>query len=96
MANFYPYSEKLDMWECYIKSNKNKRNASVLYEQQYPERQKPHFSIFPRLEKNMLLNGSFNVSKKRQKTVSTEDQAINVLALLNKNHGTSLRTIAGW
>ena len=90
----YTSEEKRDMYELYIKCNRNSIIAKQRYEQLHPERNQPNLNIFRRLSQNLLQYNSFNRTRvqyvRRREPVSD----INVLAQIAKNPEVSSRAVA--
>lgn len=92
--NIFQNYEKLNMFECYIESNKNKDAALDLYFERYPERQQPEKQIFQRLYHNLSEYGSF--VKPRSKNYNKENRErdeINTLACVAADPTISSRNI---
>lgn len=89
----YSVEEKNDMYELYIRNNKNSITAAQEYHRLYPERNQPSRTIFLRLQRNLRWHGSMSkVRGKYQKENHVND--INVIAQLHINPAGSCRTIS--
>jgi len=94
----YSNEEKIDMLKCYTQCNNNAIAAVKLYTELYGDRTIPSRFTFSRIQKNLLLHGSFNKNNRKSvrcKRVINEKNTIMVLAHLYKNPHTSLRIISG-
>lgn len=67
-----------------------------LYKIQYPDRPCPEHKRFYILYKNLEEYGSFTKPKSRASTVANVGNSFSILAKLNENPHTSLRTLAGF
>jgi len=56
----YSNVEKMDMLKCYTQFNNNATAAIKLYAELYGDRLIPSRFTFARIQKNLLLHGSFN------------------------------------
>jgi hypothetical protein len=84
--------EKVDMIECYFKSNRNSQTASDLYFELYPERAQPHRTIFARIVNNLRTYGSFEKKRDTYQTNNAERRDI-VLETVNHNPNISVRRV---
>lgn len=88
----YSAEEKYDMYNIYIKSNRDSTAAAVNYATTYPDRQQPHRTIFSRIAKALMSGSLSNPRKKYEKPPSANE--INVLAQLYINPRQSSRAIS--
>jgi len=92
MAQTFSNDEKVDMIDCYFKSNRNSQLASDLYFELYPERQQPHRTIFGRIVNNLRNNGCFEIKRGRYQTRAVERRNI-IREIVNNNPQISTRKI---
>lgn len=89
----YSRSEKKDMYDVYIKCNRNSGEAAERYLQLYPGRRQPSLLIYYRIALNMAHEG--NIEKKRGKYLKRNTiNEINVLSQVYINPETSSRAIS--
>ncbi|CAK9819073.1 hypothetical protein ANTQUA_LOCUS10034 [Anthophora quadrimaculata] len=79
----------LILGEC----NRNAREAANLYAAKYPERHHPSAQTFYSIEKNLRSYGEFQ-KKRRSKPITIEGNVVTVLAHVEENLHTSIRTIS--
>lgn len=89
----YSASEKVDMYNVYIRSYRNSVAALQSYAELYPERRQPDRTIFRRISSHLNEFGTFKTVRNRRNIESANE--INVLAQINLNPETSQRKIAG-
>lgn len=89
----YSEEEKLDMYNVYIRSNRNTIQSCQNYAALYPERQQPHRTLFSRLARNLVSQSSFYVSRRRYHIADNTNE-VNVLAQLEINPENSSRRIS--
>lgn len=91
----YTAEERRDMYELYIKLNRNSFRAKQRYEDLYPDRMQPNIKNFRRLSTTLLEHNTFDKARvpyvRRKEPVNN----INVLAQIRINPGVGSRTIAG-
>jgi len=61
----YSNVEKMDMLKCYTQCNNNAIAAVKLYAELYGDRTIPIRFTFSRVQKNLLLHGSFNKNNRK-------------------------------
>lgn len=93
----YTNNEKVDMLCCFHRSNNNKREAAVLYQNLYPNRRQPHVNTFKNLEKSLRSTGKF--SKRMNNAVqnrrgNNDDDDVVILAYFRANPRISTRQAA--
>lgn len=90
----YSTEEKKDMFEIYIKCDRNALRAKQRYVALYPERNHPHFRTFGRISQTLSDYGSFDKVRDHYVTRREPVSDINVLTQLNLNPESSCRKIA--
>src|ERR1700712_4024834 len=86
----YSQAELIDIFECYIRTNKSVALALRNYWELFPSRRMPSKKLFSRIEARMRRTGSLNPSKNRQRNVN-EDRQLDVLLYFQENPENSVR-----
>lgn len=86
----YSVQERQDMYNIYIKNNKNSYAALRGYSQMYPERNQPSYNTFVRIYKNISTEGRLSKLRKKYGPRDT-DNDVNVLAQIELNKEGSSR-----
>jgi len=91
-------NEKVQLLFIYGKYNRNAREATRMYGQQYPDRYHPHYTYVQKLEKSLIENGPFNRTNAAQQQPRVnqnfnEDIENQVLAYVHLNPRSSIRHV---
>lgn len=90
----YTNEEKRDMYEVYIKLDRNSFKAQQRYGELYPERQTPNIKMFRRLSTTLLDHNAFIQPRGPYVRRNEPVNDINVLAQIRINPGIGSRTMA--
>ncbi|KAG5889355.1 hypothetical protein JTB14_033449 [Gonioctena quinquepunctata] len=90
----YTNEEKRDMYEVYIKPNRNSFKAQQRYGELYPEKTTPNIKMFRRLSTTLLAHNSFIKPRGPYVRRNEPINDINVLAQIRMNPGIGSRTMA--
>lgn len=91
----FPPEEVFDMLRAYFQSNDNATVAARLYALEYPDRRHPSVKVFLRIVNRIRTTGSmFSLTRRRRRTIHTEENIVNVLAYVQFNPHLSTRAIA--
>ena len=88
------YQESFDMLMVLGECERNYRNAAVLYSQRYPERVPKSHMAFLRLQRRFLRFGSVKTQRRRERTVTNDDAAADVVAYITVNPHAGSRQVA--
>jgi hypothetical protein len=82
------------MLMVYGEVRQNRRQASLLYQQRFPERQQPSSKFFTRLAHRVKTTGNVQYSANKLNNAQDEDEVVDVLAAVTNFPQTSTRNIA--
>lgn len=92
--NKFPVSERIDMYNIYIQCEKNSTLSKIRYNEQFPEREQPHRTIFKRIEIKLTASGSFVDRPANRPAIIHENDEINVLAYFEAHPRNSTRDLS--
>lgn len=88
----YSWEEKNDMYDLYIKNNRNAAAALREYGRKYPQRRRPSKFIFRRTETMFKATKNFtNTKRRREKHVLNQEVELNILLYFQEHPQASIR-----
>lgn len=88
----YSVEERLQLYECYIRNNRNSLLALREYRTLHPNNRVPTKQIFSRILRDLANGVLVNKGRNRPKNVLTEEKQLEILLYFEENNETSQRT----
>lgn len=88
----YSVEERLQLYECYIRNNRNSLLALREYRTLHPNNRVPTKQIFSRILRDLANGVVVNKGRNRPKNVLTEEKQLEILLYFEENNETSQRT----